>query len=54
MISERVLVQTFQIVHLQLLTEIIIYRKLARLREDTHKKSVFFSGRTTKDLTPLH
>ena len=21
-------------------------------REDTHKKSVFFSGRTTKDLTP--
>ena len=22
------------------------------MREDTHKKSGFFSGRTTKDLTP--
>ena len=24
------------------------------IRGDTHKKSDFFSGRTTKDLTPLH
>ena len=43
---------------LQLWNEGVCFREAAKksyyLRKDTHKKSVFFSGRTTKVLSSLH